>query len=366
VTILGILAVVGALAAVKGAQIGSMIAFGKKAQEAGPPPEAVGSAIAELQAWEGELEAVGSVATSKGVALSTDVSGVVTHIYFESGATAKQGQVLVELDSGVERAQLASAISQRELAATTLRRTKALAATGAVSPAQVDADETAMRGAATAVDAIQAQISKKTITAPFTGKLGIRSVNLGQYLNAGTPVTVLETADALHVDFTLPQQRLADVKVGMPVHIWEESGDAGAPIVGKIAAVDPTVDPNTRNIKLRADTDSTDLRPGMFVRVAVILPQKADVVVVPVTAIVHAPYGDSVFVVEDKDGKKIGRQQFVRVGRARGDFVSITDGLKAKQEIVTAGAFKLRNNSPIKIDNSMKLDPKLDPRPANR
>lgn len=390
VTIIAILVVIGGLVALKGAQIGKLIAFGKQMEEAGPPPEAVASGIVEEQSWEGVLTSTGSVATAKGVSLSTDVAGVVTRIAFESGQTVKQGQVLVELDSAVERAQLASAISRRELATTTAKRTRALVASGAISAAQADADESGLRTATTDAEAIQAQIAKKTIRAPFGGKLGIRAVNVGQYLNPGTAVTVLETTEAVHVDFTLPQQRLPDVAVGMPIRIslgdeqdakdGKDAKDAGAAkaqtLVGKVAAVDPTVDNATRTIRLRADieTGSELLRPGMFVNVTVVLPQENKHTTVPATAVIHAPYGDSVFVIEDpkaEPGKpakqgKIARQQFVRVGASRGDFVAILDGVKAKQEIVTAGAFKLRNNSPVTVDNSKPQDPKLDPHPENR
>lgn len=379
-TIVGIFVVIGTLTALKGAQIGMLIGFGKQAEKDGPPPEAVATAIAEEQAWEATLAAVGSIASTKGVALAADAPGVVTKIHFDSGATVKQGQVLVEIDANVERAQLASAIARKELAATTIARTRALAAKGAISQAQLDADEAALRTATTDVEGLHAQIAKKTIRAPFAGKLGIRSVNLGQYLQPGTPVTVLETTDALHVDFSLPQEQLARVAVGQPVRVTLE-GTADAPLAGTIAAVDPTVDATTRTIKLRADvTAKTEtLRPGMFVRVEVILPEKTKSVIVPATAIVHAPYGDSIFVVEARkpdatgiattpDGKpvKVARQQFVRVGDARGDFAAVLEGVKASEEIVTAGAFKLRNNAPIFVDNTKQPAPKLDPHPENR
>ncbi len=379
-TVVGILVAIGALVAVKGSQIGMLIAFGKQAEAAGPPPEAVGTAIAEEQAWESTITAVGSVASGKGVALAADVPGVVTRISFESGATVKQGQVLVELDTNVERAQLASALARKELATSTIARTRALASKGAISQAQLDADEAALRTSTTDVEGLQAQIAKKTIRAPFAGKLGIRSVNLGQYLQPGTSVTVLETTDALHVDFSLPQEQLQRVAVGQPVRITLD-GTSEAPLDGTIAAVDPTIDHTTRTIKLRADlSGKTDaLRPGMFVRVAVILPEKSKSVIVPATAIVHAPYGDSVFVVEPRkpdapgaattpDGKpvKVARQQFVRVGEARGHFAAVLEGLKPSEEIVTAGAFKLRNNAPVFIDNTKQPTPKVDPRPENR
>jgi membrane fusion protein (multidrug efflux system) len=375
-----VLSLVGGLAAVKSLQFRKLIAFGEQAQAAGLPPEFVGSVKAEGQSWEDTIDAVGSVASAKGVALSTDVAGVVSAIHFESGRTVKKGDVLVELDSKVERAQLASAISRRQLAATTRDRTRTLSAKGAISAAQLDADESAFKTSTTDVEALQAQIAKKTIRAPFSGKLGIRAVNLGQFLNPGTAITVLETVDEIHVDFSLPQQRLAELKTGMPVKVTLD-GDESTPINGTLAAVDPQVDAATRSIKLRADlaNEGRRLRPGMFVAVKVEKADRSTFVAVPATAIVHASYGDSVFVIEDKaagepgmrqtpDGKpvKTARQQFVRVGPSRGDYVGVLQGVSAGQEVVTAGAFKLHNGSPILVDNSKPMTPKRDPRPENR
>lgn len=381
IAIAAIIVIVVALVGIKGAQISKLIGFGKQMEKDGPPPEAVSTFVAQDQSWESTLSTVGSVASGKGVALSTDMPGVVTRISFESGATVKQGQVLVELDTSVERAQLATAIARKELATSNTGRTRALAGKGVLSPAQIDADESQLRTATTDVEQIQAQIAKKTIRAPFAGKLGIRNVNLGQFLNAGTAVTTLETVESMHVDFSLPQQKLADVAVGMPLRITGDA-DGGAAVEARVGAVDPSIDPVTRSIKLRADIDDASaggLRNGMFVKVAVILPQKADVVAVPATAVIRAPYGDSVFVVEDKkpdsggltatpDGKSIknARQQFVKLGTSRGDFVAVVDGIKAKQEVVVAGGFKLKNNAPIVVDNSKVLTPELDPRPENR
>ena len=380
-TILGILLLVGILVGVKGAQIGMLIGFGKEMEKAGPPPEVVATASVTEEEWAGSISAVGSVTSAKGVAVSNDAAGVVTRIAFESGQTVKQGEVLVELDTAVERAQLASALARQKLAATTIARTRQLAASDAISQAQLDPDEAALRTATTDAEGIQAQIARKTIRAPFAGKLGLRSVNLGQYLQPGTPVTVLETIDAVHIDFTLPQQRLDEVTVGMPIEVRAEV-DGGPPAEGKITAVDPTVDPITRSIRLRADITSKleGLRPGMFVQVSVLTAEKKKAAAVPATAVVHAPYGDSVFIVEERkpdtpgspttpDGKpvKIARQQFVKISTARGDFVAVAEGVKAGQEVVVAGAFKLRNNAPIVIDNTKK-DPKpeLDPHPENR
>lgn len=386
VPIAGLLAVVGALGGIKACQIGSLMAMGKKAAADGPPPEAVGTAKTDARQWEETIPAVGSIASTQGVGLSNESPGVVTKIAFESGAMVEKGQLLVELDTRVERAQLAAAQARRELADSVAGRTRALVDKGAISKAELDSDDAALKASTNDVEGLRGQIARKSIRAPFAGRLGIRNVNLGQYLNPGTVVTMLEALDSVYVDFSLPQQRLAEVAVGMPVRMElsadeADGGGARESWTGAVAAVDPTVDAATRNIKIRATVPKTEakLRPGMFVNVEVVLPKKVDRVVAPLTAIVHAPYGDSVFVVEDKkpdsggmtvtpDGKtvKIARQQFVRVGEARGDFVALLDGVSAGQELIVAGAFKLRNGAPVIVDNTVKPEPHLDPRPENQ
>jgi membrane fusion protein (multidrug efflux system) len=380
VAVLGLLLLVAGLAGVKGKQIASLMAMGKEMQKAGPPPEAVNTAVVQQQTWEGTLSAVGSIAPVKGVDVSNDAPGVVWRINFESGAVVRQGQPLVELDSRVERAQLASARARRDLAETQAKRSRALVQSNSIAQSQLDADESALKTAAADVSGLEAQIDRKMVRAPFAGRLGIRAVNLGQYLNPGTTLTVLEQIDSVFVDFTLPQQQLASLKVGTPVRATVEGTDATA-YDGTIAAIDPTIDATTRTIKVRASLPNQQekLRPGMFVNVSVVLPKADPFVAVPATAVVHASYGDSVFVVENKkddtgavvrggDGKpvQVARQQFVRLGEQRGDFVAAIDGVTAGQEIVTAGAFKLRNGLPVAVKNEVKLDPKLAPQPENR
>jgi len=377
---LGIVVLVGGLAAVKFTQISSLISMGKEMQKLGPPPEAVGTAQAQEQTWGGSVSAVGTIASVKGVAISNEVPGMVSAIRFESGAFVKQGQILVELDSRADRAQLASIEARKDLATSNVGRTRALVADKALAQAQLDADESALKTSSADLNALRAQIDRKVVRAPFSGRLGIRQVNLGQYLNPGTRLTELEAIDTVFVDFTLPQQRLETVKVGMPIKVTVE-GLAGFSADGSIAAINPTVDATTRSLKLRASVPNKDekLRPGMFAKVAVVLPEQGAVVAIPASAVVRASYGDSVFIVEDKkdeagtvakgpDGKpsKIARQQFVRLGEARGDFVSVADGVKAGQEVVTAGAFKLRNNAGIVVNNDIKVEPQLAPKPENR
>jgi len=386
------LVVIGVLAGTKYAQISSLIHFGQAAQAAGPPPEAVGTAVAKGGAWESVLEAVGSVATARGVTISNEIPGVVHAIRFESGAKVRAGQVLVELDAGVERAQLASLQARRDLATNTATRTRRLEAGGASTKAQLDADEAQLKTVSADAQALEAQIQKKTLRAPFAGKLGIRSVNLGQYLNPGTAITVLESLEAVYIDFTVPQQEVARIPVGTPVRIVLPGTQPPQTLAGQIAAIDPNVDPVTRAVKLRAsvrddEKNGDKLRPGMFVNVSVVLPERANVVFVPATAIMRAPYGNSVYIVEDRksdpsgsmtgtmtgamtgpDGKpaKIARQQFVRVGMSRGDFVAIEEGVTAGQEIVMLGAFKLRNGAPVMVNNQTTISPSQTPTPQNR
>lgn len=372
--------IVGGLIGIKFSQISMLMQAGKEGAKQGPPPESVSTTVVKEDTWEQILPAVGSVVAAKGVAVSSEAPGVVTAIHFESGALVKAGQVLVELDSSVERAQLASAMARRELAQLSAGRSRQLAQQSVISRSQLDGDEAQLKTSRADLSALQAQIERKTVRAPFSGRLGIRAVNLGQYVNPGTTLTTLESLEVVYVDFSVPQQELADVTPKTPVRV-SLSGESGPPFVGVIAAVDPAVDVTTRSVKLRASIPNPkeQLRPGMFVRVAVVLPQRQKVVAAPATAVVHASYGDSVFVVEPQkdasgapvlgpDGQpaKMARQQFVRVGAARGDFVALLDGVKAGQELVTAGAFKLRNGSGIAIHNEVQSSFSLTPTPGNR
>ncbi|MBI2394452.1 MAG: efflux RND transporter periplasmic adaptor subunit [Deltaproteobacteria bacterium] len=375
-----VLVLVGAIVLMKAAQIGKVMRAGKAAEAAGPPPEVVATALATEATWEATLPAVGSVETAKGVALSVEVPGVVSALRFESGAVVKKGDVLLELESNVERSQLQAAVARRTLAASNLARKEKLLASGTIAIAELESDQAALKTAEADAAALQAQIARKTLRAPFAGKLGIRAVNLGQYLSPGTTVTTLETSDTQFVDFTLPQQLLGEVAIGNPVRIRNGGGarDGGvaatadgaivATVDGAIVAIDPTVDPVTRSLRLRADVPDKEkkLRPGMFVEVSVVLPKKHAVISVPITAIVHASYGDSLFVVEPGETGKIARQQFVRTGETRGDFVAVEQGLTPGQEVVVSGAFKLRNNAKVAVNNDVKPAASVAPQPENR
>lgn len=375
----GLLFVVVFLVGIKGAQIGKLMAMGKQMQMMGPPPEAVGTATAQSETWETVVSAVGSISGLRNVSVSNELPGTVTKIHFESGQIVREGQPLVELDAHVERAQLASAEARRDLASRTAERYKKLAAGNAISAAQLDEVDAQLKAASTDTAALRAQLERKVIRAPFRGRLGIRAVNVGQYLNPGTTVTTLDSMGGNYVDFTLPQEELNTVTVGLPVRVTMEGVKEA--VKGTISAIDPTIDPTTRNVKVRAAIPelASKPRPGMFVTVEVIKPSQEKVVAVPATAIVHASFGDSVFVVEDKkpgspgmdkapNGKpvKMARQQFVRTGATRGDFVQVTKGVTAGQEVVSAGAFKLRNNVPVVVDNSAQAKAQLAPHPENR
>ncbi len=380
VVIGGLVVILGGLASLKYSQIHKLIAFGRAAAAAGPPPEVVGTAGATQETWEDRLFSVGTVATSRGVTVSSEMAGSVQAIRFESGQRVRQGQVLVELDRGVELAQLGSLQAREQLARTTLDRSRALFAGKAVPKAQLENDESMLRGSTADVASLKAQIERKVVRAPFAGRLGIRMVNVGQYLTPGTPITELESDEQNYVDFTLPQQEVDRLKLGMQVRINE--GSAAAHGEATIAAIQPVVDPMARSGRVRAALGKSEtkdgLTPGMFVNVAVVLPEKRKVVVIPATGLVHASYGDSVFIVEERkdaqgypvktpDGKPTlaARQQFVKPGEARGDFVEIREGVIPGQQVVSEGAFKLRNGAPVTVNNSVDLKPQLHPTPAN-
>jgi membrane fusion protein (multidrug efflux system) len=376
--VLGLQMVVGGLGAIKGAQIGKLIAMGKQFQASGPPPETVGTSVAQAETWETTVATVGSISGLRSVTVSNEVPGTISKIRFESGQIVREGQVLVELDAEVERAQLASAGARRDLADRTLKRSKVLAGGNAISPSQLDEVDAQLKSATTDAEALRAQVERKIIRAPFRGRLGIRAVNVGQYLTPGTMITTLDSMGGTFVDFSLPQEELATVKVGLPVRVTMEGTQER--LTGTISAIEPTIDATTRNVKIRAaiPEPANQPRPGMFVNVQVIQKAQQAVVAIPVTGLLHAPYGDSVFVVEDKpagspgmatapDGRpvKIARQQFVRTGAARGDFVAITKGVTAGQRVVTAGAFKLRNSSPVVVDDTVQATPQVALQPQS-
>jgi membrane fusion protein, multidrug efflux system len=360
--ILGLLVVAGGLAAVKALQIRAMIAFAKQAV---PPPVTVTTATVRAESWETSLTAVGSLAAVEGVTVAAELTGKVVEIAFEAGTHVKRGDLLVRQDTSTEEAALPGAVAQIHLARTVLERDAQMLADRIISESEYDAAVASHEQAMAVANGIRTAIAKKTLRAPFAGRLGIRLVNLGQLLREGDPIVTLQSLDPIFVNFALPQQQLAHVRAGLPVRVTIDALPNLA-IGGRVTAVNPLVDADTRNIQLQATISNREerLRPGMFVNVAVGLPARKKVLAIPGTAVLYAPYGDSVFVVADaKEGKgKVLHQQFVRLGEKRGDYVSVVDGLKEGETVVSTGVFKLRNGQPAEVDN--RLAPTFSESPA--
>ena len=364
--ILGLILLIAVLAAVKGMQIRAMIAQGKKAV---PPPETVTTAVARSELWENALTAVGSLTAVQGVTVAAELPGKIVKIAFESGVPVRKGDLLICQDTTSEEAQLPGAVAQADLARTILARDVKMLEKKIISQADYDTAAANLEQAMAQANNIRATIAKKTIRSPFSGRLGIRQVNLGQILREGDPIVTLQALDPIFVDFNLPQQELGRLRSGLKVRV---SSDAlpGVTIEGRITAMNPLVDADTRNIRLQATLANHGemLRPGMFVTVAVGLPTSQKVLAMPATAVLYAPYGDSVFVVaEDKEhkGGKVLRQQFVRLGEKRGDFVAVTSGVKEGETIVSTGVFKLRNGQTAVVDNRLAPAYSLAPKPEN-
>jgi membrane fusion protein (multidrug efflux system) len=367
VAAVALIAVVLVLVGIKAAQIRSMINAGKSFA---PPPESVSSAKVEASQWEASRSAVGTLVAVRGVTVSSEVPGLVRRIGFESGAYVRRGDVLVELDASTEQAQLAAAKADAELARATLERTRTLRSSDYSSAAELDAADARGKQTAANVGMLQATIAKKTIRAPFDGRVAIRQVELGQVLSPGTLVASLQSIHPIYADFWLPQQALSDLRPGMRTRLRtdvfpQQSWD------GELTTVNSEVDVSTRNVRVRATFPNSDgrLRPGMFANVDVVSPEKRSVVVIPATAVIYAPYGDSVFALEKKEGAGetlIARQKFVRLGERRGDLVAVVSGLTAGETVVGSGAFKLRNGTAVTIRNDLAPSAELAPKPVDK
>lgn len=332
-----------------------------------PPPEAVTTVVAAQEEWPATLNAIGTVAAVQGVTVSADLSGTVDRIAFESGRPVREGDVLVQLDTRQERAQLAAVEAERDLARLNFARMQGLVNERVVSRAEYDRATAEQDTTEARVGEIRAAIARKTIRAPFTGILGIRQVNLGQYLSGGDPVVSLQSLHPIYVNFGVPQQAAAQVRVGRNLRITSEHL-AEVKFAGRVTAIDSTVNEATRNIQVQATLANPDgkLRPGMFVQTEVMLGASRPIIALPASAISYAPYGDSVFVVtdlKDPNGQTYRgvRQQFVKLGGARGDQIAVSSGLKPGEEIVTSGVFKLRNGAAVLVNN--KVRPANDPAP---
>ena len=364
-----VILVLGGLAGVKVLQIKKLIDSGK---DYAPPPESVSSAVVREDKWQGTLTAIGSIAAVQGVTVTPEIPGLIREINFESGAVVAKGDVLVRLNTSLEEAQLRALEAQEELAKLNLNRERTLRDQKMVSQAELDAAESTLKQTQGNADAVRATIQKKTIRAPFAGRLGIRLVNLGQYLDIGKPIVSLQSLTPVYADFSLPQQELARLKTGMIVRVTTDTYP-GRKFEGTLTAINPDLDQSTRSVGLQATFANPDqlLRPGMFARAEVLLPEEQALLVIPATSVLSAPYGDSVYVIESKPGKDqaksqlVVRQQFIRTGRARGDFVSVESGLKTGERIVSAGIFKLRNGMAVTENNDLVPKSDLAPRPSD-
>jgi membrane fusion protein (multidrug efflux system) len=386
---LALLAIVVFLVGTKALQIVTMIKAGKKMV---PPPVAVTTATVKTVEWQPLRPAVGTLTAIRATTLSAELTGTVREIGFQNGSLVKQGQVMVRLDTSAEVAQLQSAKADMALAKQTLDRAEGLRRQEVNTQAELEAAQAGDRRTRAIVVNLEAIINKKIIRAPFDGRAGIRAVELGQVVSPGTPIVSLQTVSPIYAEFQLPQQALADVKLDQKVAVKVDVFP-GSTWEGTVTLINPEVDPVTRNVRMRATVENKDgrLNPGMFASVEVEAGQARQALVVPATSVIFAPYGDSVFVVEQKkdepaaqgeagkapppaprttspDGKPelVARQEFVRLGERRGDFVQVLNGLNGGETIVSNGAFKLRNNQSVMVNNALAPPADFVPVPVDR
>lgn len=363
-----VVVVFGGLAGVKTLQIQTLIAAGKSFVQ---PPESISSAIAREEHWQETLEAIGSISAVQGVTVTPEVAGTISEIAFESGAAVKKGDLLVRLDTSSEEAQLRALEAQANLAKINAERVRHLRTDNTVSQSELDTAEATLKQMEANADAIRAAIEKKTIRAPFAGKLGIRQVNLGEYLDTGKPIVSLQALSPVYADFSLPQQNLSQLKTGMRVVVSMDTYP-GRSFEGALTAINPDLDPITRSVRLQATLENTNqlLRPGMYARVEVQLPIEKNVLIIPATAVLSNPYGDSVYLIENSTnaatGGSVVRQQFIRTGQARGDFVAVESGLEPGVKVVASGLFKLRNGTAVVENNDVVPKATETPQPPDR
>lgn len=338
------------------------------------PAATVSSAAASNLEWTSSLSGVGTVVASNGADVTTESAGIVAALHFDSGTKVKKGDLLVTLSAGTEQADLQRLQAQADLARSEFGRLERLYKLEAISKSELDRAQADYSAARSAADAQRAKLAQKVIRAPFSGQLGIRQVNIGQYLSPGTPIVTLQALDPVFIDFTLPEQDLASVVVGQVVTATVDS-QAGRSFTGRVAAVESLVNSQTRNFKVRASFSNGDggLRPGLFARASIGLADTRTVVVVPLTAVSYNPYGNSVYVIQKAKGKNaegkdedqlVVRRRFIKTGETRGDLVVITEGLKAGEQVATSGLLKLQNDARVIINNTVRPSAQANPTPA--
>jgi len=368
VMLAAVLLLIAGLGFVKFRQIQVAIAEGAAFQ---PPPDAVTTIAAREEEWPTTLTAIGTMAAVQGVTVSADLAGTVERIQFDSGQAVTAGDILAVLDTREEQARLKAFEAQKELAKLTFDRMQGLLNEGVISKAEHDRATAEYRQVQAQADEVGAVIQRKTIRAPFTGILGIRQVNLGQYLAGGAALVTLQSLSPIYVNFSVPQQSIGQIAVGRTVRVTTDQ--ATGDWTGRVTAIDSKVDEATRTIQVQATLANPNgrLRPGMFVQTEIELGARQSVLALPASAINYAPYGDSVFVVTDlknPQGKSYRgvRQQIVKLGASRGDQIAVLSGIKAGDEIATSGLFKLRNNSAVQINNTVQPDNNPAPKPENK
>ncbi|MGE5667543.1 MAG: efflux RND transporter periplasmic adaptor subunit [Betaproteobacteria bacterium] len=336
------------------------------------PPQTVSTTVARESTWQPTVEALGNLLASQEASLGAEVGGLVTAIHFDSGEKVRAGQPLVELNPAPLKAQLAQLEAQSALAELTLKRDEAQLKVRAISQAAVDNDAATLKSAQAQVAAQKALIAQKTIAAPFSGQLGIRQVNLGQYLAPGSAIVTLQKLDPMDVDFTVPQNQIDLIRIGMKAEL-QTSAAPGKTFAATVTAIEPQVDTTTRNLKVRARVPNPkgDLLPGVFATVHITQGEARQYVTLPNAAVAYNPYGATVFIVKDEgkgpDGKPklVAEQRFITPGPTRGDQVAIVEGVKAGETVVTAGQLKLRNGSPIVVNNTVQPSDNPNPQVPN-
>ena len=368
IVIVGLLIVLGGLGTVKGLQIRRMVNHDKTLV---PPPQTVSAAQVNKASWETSISAVGSLEAESGVVVTAEIAGKITQLHFQSGAVVKAGQLLLKQDASTETAQLNVIKSEADLALKDLERARKLYLQKVIPQSRLDEINAGYQQAVAQMDLIRTTIAKKSIKAPFTGRLGLRQVSVGEFLESGQPVVSLQSLDPINVNFQVPQQYLAKLATGLAVQVRSDAVN-GQVIEGMITAINSEVESRSRNIAVQASLTNKDerLRPGMYASVNVILPERESVLAIPATAVNYAPYSDSVFLVESAENsaetpRLLLRQQFVTLGEKRGDFVAVSKGLTAGQTVVSSGVFKLRNGQAVVVDNRLAPIVETNPKPED-
>lgn len=368
-TLVALIVIGGGLGFLKMSQFQYMGEVGAAMQQ---PPTTITAIDVEQASWETSIKSIGTLEAAQGVMITADIPGRISRLYFDGGETVSAGDLLLEQETSTETAQLNAAESDLVLAQSNLDRVARLFRSRVVSRSELDAARSQASAAQAQMDNITASLDKKQITAPFDGRLGLRLADIGQDLSQGVPIVSLQAIDPMRVNFSLPQQALAYVKNGLTVRITTDAAP-GRIFEGEITAINTEIDINTRTVRTQATLDtidagsaaSTTLLPGMFASVEVVLPAIKEVLMIPLTAVNFASFGDSVFVIESTDDDQLSaRQQFVQLGERRGDFVEVTQGLEQGQTVANDGVFKLRNGANVKV-NEGGSEPSLTPQPDN-